>query len=154
MEKMMKLDEATARKLYPTASPEFKAMLEQSFGEEFFRQDVMDLIKTFEDACSYNGSHPKDERFLIGKPHRMATERMEEVTLAFNGGKVVNLADPSYLKYYNYFEFAQSGFRFHAAGYSRSGTHSPGGSRLGFFHEKHARYCAKQFIGEYEIIFR
>lgn len=45
--KTLQIEESKAKDLYKTASPEFKAMLEDSFGKSFFEHDWMELWKKF-----------------------------------------------------------------------------------------------------------
>ncbi len=49
MKKQLELDENTARRLYPTAQPELKEILEQTFGKAFFSQKIKDLIRNYND---------------------------------------------------------------------------------------------------------
>lgn len=51
----LQIDQQKAKKLYPTASKEFKEMLIDSFGEKFFSTDITDRITTLEDACIETG---------------------------------------------------------------------------------------------------
>ena len=45
--KTLQIEESKAKELYKTASAEFKAMLEDSFGKNFFSDDWMDLWRKF-----------------------------------------------------------------------------------------------------------
>ena len=51
MQKTLVLDDQKAKELYQTAAPEFKAMLEQSFGKAHFLIKITDRIKSWEDVC-------------------------------------------------------------------------------------------------------
>ena len=51
--KTLQMDNATALNLYPTASKEFKAILEHSFGKEFFNQKITDRINSLEDLLAF-----------------------------------------------------------------------------------------------------
>ncbi len=56
MKKPLELDEVTARKLYPSAAPEFKELLEQNFGgKEFFNQKIIDKVKVWDDVLREYG---------------------------------------------------------------------------------------------------
>lgn len=45
--KNLQINEDKALKLYPNASAEFKQMLDDSFGKEFFSRKITDRVKTF-----------------------------------------------------------------------------------------------------------
>ncbi|MGN7786777.1 hypothetical protein ACTJIJ_19750 [Niabella sp. 22666] len=51
----IQLSERSAREMYPSAPNEIKRMLEDSFPEGFFTQDITERIQTVEDACKYLG---------------------------------------------------------------------------------------------------
>ena len=46
MKKSLQIDENKAFDLYQTATPEFKQMLEDSFGKEFFKRKITDRVKS------------------------------------------------------------------------------------------------------------
>ena len=48
--KHLQISEQKAKELYPTASTEFKTMLEETFGKDFFKVSIMDRVKTWGDA--------------------------------------------------------------------------------------------------------
>ena len=50
MKKQLELDGVTALRLYPTAAPEFKELLEQNFGKEFFNLKITDKINNYSDV--------------------------------------------------------------------------------------------------------
>ena len=58
MKKSLEINENKAYELYPTASPEFKQVLEDTFGREFFNRKITDRVKTYEDACAVLGIDP------------------------------------------------------------------------------------------------
>lgn len=51
----LKMDDQTARKVYPSAIPEFKTMLEESFPKGFFSQKITERVQTMEDIFSVGG---------------------------------------------------------------------------------------------------
>ena len=63
--KTLQIEENKARIIYKTASPEFKIMLEDTFGKEFFSKKVTERIKTYEDACAELGITPICENTLL-----------------------------------------------------------------------------------------
>lgn len=141
------LDEGQAKKFYPTATPEFKAMLEHSFGKKVFCVNVMERVKSFEDACAENGTDPNDIKFTQGTVSGIHMERIAEIAKALNGGRVMKGGEK---RYYPYFEYAPSGFRFGGSGYGISGTGSDGGPRLCVLNPELAKYLGTQFITEFD----
>ena len=65
MKKSLQIDENKAFDLYQTATPEFKQMLEDSFGKEFFKRKITDRVKSYEDACAI-----RSEERRVGKECR------------------------------------------------------------------------------------
>ncbi len=63
---LLQLDEITARRLYPTAAPEFKELLAQNFGgKEFFNQDITDRINNYDDVLKISGLESADDKVNI-----------------------------------------------------------------------------------------
>lgn len=60
--KTLQIEDKEARKLFPVASAEMKAILVSTFGAEFFSGKITDRIKTYEDACAETGETPVDEQ--------------------------------------------------------------------------------------------
>jgi hypothetical protein len=113
--KNLKLEEETAKRLYKTADAEFKTMLEESFGKEFFTpKKITDKIKTFDDVLNALG---KSENEL---PYRNPRTKAERAANAFvkigwlsevlNEGTELKFTDKNTYKYYPYFERKQSGW--------------------------------------------
>lgn len=151
MAKTLTIDDATARRIYPSADAELKAILEENYSKAFFSQDIMDRIKTFEDACEYNNTNPKARKFVVGTRNQIYQERVAEIVKALNEGWLANYNDSSQYKYGPYFRLdGPSGFRFFAARYDLSYSDTTGGSRFALRSEKLARYAGQQFVKEYE----
>ena len=54
--KTLTINENQARNIYPDASDSLKAILEDSFGKDFFQtRMITDRVKTFEDALAISG---------------------------------------------------------------------------------------------------
>lgn len=59
--------------------------LEESFGEDFFSQDVIERVKTYLDACHELGREPLDEKKLLElglTEHDIAYQKLAIVTEA------------------------------------------------------------------------
>lgn len=145
----LQIDLAKARKLFSSASPEFKEILIDSFGKDFFSQKITDRVKTFEDACKEIAQDPDDENFSTGTPDEIAYKKLKVIARALNEGKVFSFANSDQRKWYPYFQFSGSGFRFGVTAYDCTGTDSAGGSRLCFHSDELAKYVGTQFIELY-----
>ena len=64
--KTLKIDENKAKELYKTASQEFKITLEDTFGKEFFIEDITDKIKTVEDAYNVYSINREIIKYHLG----------------------------------------------------------------------------------------
>ena len=149
MKKKIELEETKARELYKTAVPEFKAMLEDTFGKEFFCEKITDRVKTFEDACRvvgvemctiFNQCDTKDE---------IAYRKLKIIARALNQGWTPDWDNTNESKWYPWFRLG-SGFGF-------SGTHSyywlscsNFGARLCFQTQELAKYAGTQFESIYK----
>jgi hypothetical protein len=54
----LKLDKPTALRLYPTAAPEFRTMLESTFGKSTFSAKITDRLTCLADCYDYLGIDP------------------------------------------------------------------------------------------------
>lgn len=67
--KTLKIDEKEALKLYKTASNEFKQILEDTFGKDYFNQDITDKVYDIDSLCEYL-EIDEDDLFLYSKNTR------------------------------------------------------------------------------------
>ena len=99
----LQISKEKAKELYPTASIEFKTMLEETFGKDFFKASIMDRVKSFEDALAikYNGEYVfgLSAYFIIDEE---AFRKLKIITEVLNEGKEG--------KWYPFFD---KPFRFH-----------------------------------------
>lgn len=153
MQKTLTLSDQEARKLFPFATPEFKALLESNWGKDFFHQDIMERVKTLEDVCRETGTD--FTAFMLLKnslaPDTFAYETMKLISKALNEGWVPDWNDGT-AKWQPWFYLdGPSGFRFYDSfcDYSNSVV----GSRLVFKSEKLSNYAAKQFLDVYKAFF-
>lgn len=149
--KTLKISEENARKLYASGTKELKIILEESFGKDFFSQNVTDRIKTYEDACTELGIKPLDETKLIElglTKHDIAYQKLATITKALNEGWVPDVCDDNVYRWYPYFSpnGAPSSFAFNDSGYDSSYACAGGGSRLCLKSEELSNYCGKQFL--------
>ncbi len=153
--KTLQIDEKKARGLYKTATPEFKAALEDTFGKDFFTGSITDRVKSYEDACEelgINPNHLPDVSLCMDedKAAIIAQHKLCIITRALNEGWKPNWKNSNQIKYFPWFDLSSpSGFAFLVADDWRSRSGAGGGSRLCFPSEALARYAGKQFIDLY-----
>jgi hypothetical protein len=150
----LQIDKKNARTLYPKASPEFKQMLIDSFGQEFFSQKAIDRIKTFEDACEDQGI----DRYNI-LPYKIPASEFEEAINGFaqmciiakslNGDWVADLSNTSQYKYFPYFKRSGSGSALSYGDYVGWSAVTGCGVRLSYRDSETAEYAGKQFLSIY-----
>ena len=150
--KQLQITEQNARKLYKTATPEFKTTLEDTFGKEFFSGKITDRIKTYEDACSELGEQPIDEKKLkeLGfTADEITYRKLKTITKALNEGEVFDMLDTNQYKWYPWFKVSSGAFVFYVTYYVCSYAYAGNASRLCFKSDELATYAGKQFTQLY-----
>jgi len=152
----IKLSDANAKLMYPTALPEIQKMLEDSFGRDFFSTKVEDKIKSFEDCCTENGVDP-DDIIPFKEPKNgdekciNAFAKLIQINRAFNQGKKKNWKNPGQYKYYPWWKMdgsSGSGLSFDGYAYGRS--HTSVASRLLLLDSSHVEHLVNLFPDIYE----
>lgn len=151
MKKTLELTGKQARDLYKNSSSEWKEVLENNFGKDFFSQSVMDRIKTYEDACAELGEDPMNEenlRNLGFSKDEIVYRKLKTIVRALNEGWVAKVYDNDEARYYPYFYHNESpsGFAFRVSYYGYSNTAAGSGSRLCFKSSELSTYAGKQFL--------
>ena len=155
MKKQLQIEDNKARSLYKDASPEFKAMLEDSFSKEFFSQDITERVKSYEDACRETGATPIDVQKMHEEGYtidEIMYIMLKEETKALNEGWIADYKNGDQKKWFPVFRWDSSlgRFVFSFAAYYYTYAHAGYGSRLAFKSEKLAIYAGQQFIDQYE----
>ena len=152
----LQITKANARKLFPTASGEFKQMLIDTFGEEFFSQKITDRIKTFNDACEALSIDPTKQipAQVPGSDGEAikAYAMMFIIARALNEGWKPDWNNSSQYKYYPWFDM-RAGSGFSGTFYVFSVTDACVGSRLCFKSRELAEYAGTQFVELYKLMF-
>lgn len=149
--KTLKISDQTARQLYETESTEFKSMLEDAFGKEFFQRSITDRVRTYEDACAELGEEPLNEeklRNLGFSKDEIAYRKLKTIVHALNEGWAAKVYDNEECRYCPYFVHSEtpSGFAFYSSNYAYSNADAGSGSRLCFKTRELSNYGGKQFI--------
>ncbi len=153
MTKELQIEESTARKIYKSASPEIKTLLEDNFGKAFFSDKITDRIKTFEDACKATGVSIMNfnlRNAVAGLDEdEIAYQKIKIIAEALNEGWKPDYSNSSEYKYYPWFKF-KAGLGFSRSHYDDSRAYSGVGSRLVFKSSELAVYAGTQFEAEYQ----
>ena len=153
--KTLQINEKDARRIYPTASDEFRKILEDTFGKSFFSGDITDRIHSFEDCLAESGrpdvpafaDAPEDLRNFFKNIYRMVV-----ISEAYNQGERLDIYDSSVKRHYQYFlcNNAPAGFAFYGSFYVLDFASAGSGSRLSFTKSEHSKDAGKKFIRIYQ----
>lgn len=149
--KQLSVSDALARKIFPTADQELKAILVETYGEAFFKAKITDRVKTFADACNVLGINSYGIVKSYDSPDEAAYKQLKVIVQALNEGWTPDWNNDDQYKYYPWFNL-EDGFRFDCV-YSHYCADSHVGSRLCFKSSELAEYAAKQFTDLYKQFF-
>ncbi|MGQ0740187.1 MAG: hypothetical protein ACT4OJ_14140 [Bacteroidota bacterium] len=151
----LQISKESALKTHSAGSPDTKKTLENLLGAEHFRpQNIMDRVKTWEDACHVVGlaQHQEEDRLSKHNKSELAYAKLCTIAKALNEGWEPDWTKPSQYKYYPWFELSSgSGLSYDDFDYLSS--YSVVGSRLCFKSRELTEYAAKQFISIYQEFF-
>ncbi len=142
----IQLDDKTARQLYFTSTTpvEFKVMLEETFGKNFFSKEPMDYIKTLQDAIDATG-----ETLVINAtdaPDEIAYKKLKIIYKALNNDpKFPDYSNHNQSKYYPFVKPNLSGLGLSCSVYGYTYSTTDVGSRLVLNRRELCEYVAKQF---------
>ena len=149
MKKTYNITLEKAKELYPSASNQFKAELENHFSKKSLICNIIDKIKTFNDACLECGTTEKDFFKKYGKlglsDDEIAYMQLVIITKALNEGWKPDWSNGDECKYYPYFKYSTSGFGFSHSDYADWSAGTAAGSRLCYKTSELAMYAGKQF---------
>ncbi len=144
----LKIEKATAKRLYPDAPDWFKQELTKEFGEKTFQKRKFSDIKTFEDACEELGIST-EQFYGTETPDEQAYKKLKIIVKAINQGWTPDWSNANQHKWWPWFNLS-SGFGFSDSFCSYGNTITYVGSRLCFESEEKSNYAAKQFIEIYK----
>jgi hypothetical protein len=149
----LKIDKETAKKIYPTAPAEIKLILEQSFGKGFFSENIMDRVKSVEDAISVLGEGHEEvvelNKLVRNKHNEKTILRQECIVLmtALNQTWIPNWCDSNEEKHYPVYIKKDNKLVFIRSDYRNSNSH--GGLYLCFHSKALSNYFGKTFDDKY-----
>lgn len=148
--KTLQLEESKARSLYQTAAPEFKSMLEDTFGKLFFSQKITDRVKTFDDVLKIAGMTMTDILKHGGTEDEIAYRQLKLIVEVLNEGWTPDWNNSNEYKYYPWWRMeGQFSLSFVCYGCASSDV----GSRLCFKTEALAQHAVKYFQPIYKKYF-
>lgn len=144
------VDKKNALRAWNEADNKGKKLLENLYGKGTFEnQNVMDRIKTFEDARDEIGRPDVPDFSMLPKDmrkHFEALYKMIVIVEALNEGWKPNWDDSNEYKYYPWFVMSPSAFAFDYSRFGNALADAGSGSRLRLRTSELAEYAAKQFI--------
>ncbi|MEN6423558.1 MAG: hypothetical protein ABFD76_16590 [Smithella sp.] len=155
-------DETVSRvdliKRFEKATKTQKAALTEFFGEDFFKVDITDRVKSFEDACEVLGiSDDLPHVANLRKKHQkaiIADYKLGIITEALNEGWVPDWADTNEYKWFPWWyvstDRSNAGLAFASTNSTAASPNAYYGSRLGFKTRELAQYATDQFKDLYE----
>jgi hypothetical protein len=150
----LQVEKTQVQTVYSKATPQEKSLLESLFGKDAIFVNIMDGIKSFEDACSILGIFPNElNRNSDLSADTRAYEKLKVIVKALNEGWFPDWTNVDEYKYWPWFymdknKYSPSGFGLLGVGYHTTG--SVVGSRLCFKSEQLAKYAATQFNDLYK----
>lgn len=150
--KTLKISEDKARELYKTADSNFKTILEETFGKDFFNIKITDRVKNFDDILRISGKKLEDIlpwKNPINKNEisQNALAKIQLITEVYNEGKVLDWDNSNRYKCMPYFRKSGSGWLFTYCAYWNSYCY--GGSVSYYYSSELAEDAAKKFIDIY-----
>lgn len=150
--KTAKINEETAKKLYPNAVPELKAILVDTFGKDVFLPDE-ERINSFDDALKASGRPEVPEFDCVPedlRPFFKATYKCVVIAEALNQGKRLDIYNSKQERHFPYFDNNGSASTFGLLGTGYEGDSDAGScSRLSFLDDKRAEIAGIKFKNEF-----
>ena len=145
------ITEASVRRLYKDATPEFKTTLEDTFGKDYFSIKVTDC-ETYEELCEFIGENPVNEeelKILGFTQDEICYRKLKTITKALNEGWTPEWSDGNQKKWFPYFGNFSS-LMFCDTGYSYSTLHAGNSSYLCFKSKELAEIAGRKFMDIYK----
>ncbi len=145
----LKLEKETAKKLYPESPKWFQEVLINTFGKKFFSKNIIDRVKTYEDAYLEADEETRMdcETFPTDTEDVIAYKKLKLIANVLRGDWVPDWNNSGQNKWFPYLRYSSgSGFVFSYSACNCACANSLVGSRLCFPTEELSDYFGKQFI--------
>jgi len=153
--KTLQIEEKKARELYKTASKEFKSMLEDSFGKNFFSKSVIDRVISYQTACDELDEEQINEIDMKRNgftDDEIVYRKLKTISKAINDGWKPDMMDTNQKKWFPVFRIdpsSPSGLVFCYSYYDCSVAIATDASRLCFESKEKSDHAGKTFTALY-----
>lgn len=143
------ISKENAIKAFDEANDKGKNLLKNLFGEKVFVKNIIDRIKTLEDALEYNGKTVEQFNWETERDSdaQKADKELEEIALALREGKQLTIGQKWYYPYFYKPTGSSSSFSYHDYGYAHVNAFV--GARRSVDTSEKAIYMGKQFAAIY-----
>lgn len=143
------ISKENAIKAFDEANDKGKNLLKNLFGEKVFVKNIIDRIKTLEDALEYNGKTVEQFNWETERDSdaQKADKELEEIALALREGKQLTIGQKWYYPYF--YKPTGSSSSFSCRGYCYDFDYAFVGARRSVDTSEKAIYMGKQFAAIY-----
>ena len=150
---LLNITKENAQKAYNEGCSDVKKVLINLLGKEtFVPANIMDRVKSFDDACKVLSVRPSDVISSSDNKDEVAYKKLKVIIKALNEGWIPDWKNNRQYKYYPWWDLS-SGSGLSLYDVFNQSSYSGVGSRLCFKSEELAQYAAKQFIDIYTEFF-
>jgi hypothetical protein len=142
------IDGAKARSLYPSASSELKAILDDSFGKDYFSADRWKNITTMQQACDEVGMHKLYFEETGLSPDEVGYRKVKVITEAINGDWKPDWSNQEQPKWFIWWDMSGPVPSLDDVDIFYRGSYCS--SRLCFESSEKAKHAANNFAAEYK----
>lgn len=151
--KSLTISDETARSIFPSATPDLKRVLLDTYGEPFFSLKITDRVESFEDILAISGRTMESLINGCDTDDEFAYKQAKLIAQVYNEGTVLDPNNLSQYKYYPWFEITPgSGFGLSYGAYGRWYSLSLVGVRLCFKSRELAMDAGKKFTEIYAAL--
>ncbi|MGJ1305152.1 hypothetical protein [Sphingobacterium multivorum] len=143
------ISKENAIKAFDEANDKGKNLLKNLFGEKVFVKNIIDRIKTLEDALEYNGKTVEQFNWETERDSdaQKADKELEEIALALREGKQLTIGQKWYYPYF--YKPTGSSSSFSCRDYYYDNDNAIVGARRSVDTSEKAIYMGKQFAAIY-----
>lgn len=143
------ISKENAVKAFEGATAKGKTLLKNLFGEKVFVKNIIEQIKTLDDALAYNGKTKEQFAWETERDSdaQKADKELEEIALALREGKPLTMGQRWYYPYFNKPTGSSVGFSY--LGYFCDCDDAVVGARHSVDTAEKAIYMGKQFVDIY-----
>jgi hypothetical protein len=148
----LKIDEQTAKKIFPDAPEWFKNQLVEKFGEKLFIPKSWEAITSYELAVAARPVDEEDKIYPTDAPHIVVFKELSHITKVINGKWVRDHENPDQKRWEQIFLSSGSGFDFSDSYYRYDLRDSYVGSRYAFETEEQSDFLGRTFVSKFKLL--